>query len=330
MGVISTKEILDRYYDSVAGTPAEKSRCQIDKPELYDYEKKIGKELIDMDVDDLFGLIIEFRNKRRGSEVKYLVSHSSYDQLSSLLRSIFDFYIDNIQPVKNPLNDKRMKGMNAVKRLSQGKETFRWVDVENIIKKLHRDFDSEKADYIELILLLFYNGFSRADEIVALKEDMISDRNQTVSFEGKTLHLSDRCYALLKKFNELETMPGWRGDYILASWRGSYFKFIIRPSQEAELNNRPMSAVRDTINRCLSVNVNDKYNTKINYYMLYFLGFYEFMVRRYGEEEVNRMITSYRNSEDVAKLMNLAHEYGVKTDNISHLKRNLRPFITEV
>ena len=39
------------------------------------------------------------------------------------------------------------------------------------------------------------------------------------------------------------------------------------------------------------------------------------------------MITSYRDSDDVAELMSLAEEYGVQVDNISHLKRYLRPFI---
>ena len=68
MGKVSTQELLDMYYASVAGTSAEKTRVQIDRPELYAYEIKIGKELIDMDVDDLFGLIIEFRNKRKGKE----------------------------------------------------------------------------------------------------------------------------------------------------------------------------------------------------------------------------------------------------------------------
>ena len=65
MGIKSTKEILDMYYESVAGTSIEKTRVQIDRAELYEYEMRIGKELIDMDVDDLFELIIEFRNKRR-------------------------------------------------------------------------------------------------------------------------------------------------------------------------------------------------------------------------------------------------------------------------
>lgn len=327
MGLISTKELLERYYESVAGTSAEKTRVQIDKTELYAYEMKIGKELIDMDVDDLFGLIIEFRNKRKGKEIKHMISHSSYDQLSTLLRSIFNFYIDNVQPIRNPLNDKRMKGKEAAKRLAQGREPFRWAVVEDIIRKLHRDFDTDKADYIELIILLFYNGFAKAEEIVTLKADMINHHNKSVKLTARTIRLSDRCYELLTKFYNLKTIAGWRGDYALASWQGSYFKFIIRPSVEDELDKRPKTAMCDIINRCIATNINDKYDTKINYHILYMLGFYEFIVGKHGEEKTNKMIASYRDSDDVAELMSLAKEYGVQVDNISHLKRYLRPFI---
>ena len=124
MGIISTKELLDRYYASDAGTSAETTRSQIDKPELYAYEMKIGKELIDMDVDDLFGLIFEFRNKRKGKEIEYMISHSSFDQLSTLLRAIFNFYIDNIQPIRNPLNDKRMKAKKQLRDWRRAENLF--------------------------------------------------------------------------------------------------------------------------------------------------------------------------------------------------------------
>jgi len=327
MGLISTQELLKRYYASIAGTSNEKTKVQIDKPELYAYEKKIGKELIDMDVDDLFGLILELRNKRKGKEIKYMIAHSSYDQLKTLLNSIFEFYIDTVIPIKNPFNDKRMKGKEATKRLAQGREQFRWAVVEDIIYQLHKDFDNDKADYIELILLLFYNGFSKADDIVSFLPEMLNHHNKTVKLQSRTVLLSNRCYELLVKFHNMETIAGWRGDFILSSWNGSYFKFIIRPSKKDEFNSRPKTAMCDIINRCIATNVNDKYDTKINYHILYMLGFYEFIVGKHGEKKTNAMLTSYRDSDDVAELMSLAEEYGVQVDNVSHLKRYLRPFV---
>ena len=79
MGKISTKQLISRYFKSIEGTPAEKQRAIIDKTELYDYEEKIGKELIDMDVDDLFGLINELNNKKNGKDIPLwrLIIHST-------------------------------------------------------------------------------------------------------------------------------------------------------------------------------------------------------------------------------------------------------------
>lgn len=329
MGLISTQELLNRYYESVKGTSYEKTRTQIDRPELYAYEQKIGKELIDMTPDDLKGLFIEFGNKRKGKEIKYLTATKSSDQLKTQLNLIFEFYIDKVQPIKNPFSNRQMKGIELTKSLAKGREAFRWSTVEDIITKVHRDYESDRADYIELIILMFYNGFSKAEEIVELQADMINHYHKTVKLPDRStsIRLSDRCYELLTKFNKLETIAGWRGDYILASWKDSYFKFIIRPSKKDELNNRPQTAMCDMINRWLAEKVNDKYQTKINYHILYMLGFYEFIVGKHGEEKANAMLTSYRDSDDVAELMSLAKEYGVQVDNVSHLKRYLRPFV---
>lgn len=329
MGLISTQELLKRYYESVKGTSYEKTRVQIDRPELYAYEQKIGKELIDMTPDDLKGLFIEFGNKRKGKEIKYLTATKSSDQLKTQLKMIFDFYSDEFELIKNPFNDRKMKGMELTKRLAQGREPFRWSTVADIIDKVHRDYESDRADYIELIILLFYCGFSKAEDIVELKADMINHYHKTVKlpYKNTPIRLSDRCYELLTKFDKLETVSGWRGDYILASWKDSYFKFIIRPSKKAELDNRPQTAMCDMINRWLAEKVNDKYQTKINYHILYMLGFYEFIVGKHGDEKANAMITSYRDSDDVAELMSLAKEYGILVDNVSHLKRYLRPFV---
>ena len=47
--------------------------------------------------------------------------------------------------------------------------------VEDIIKKLHKDRTPDRADYIELIILLYYSGFESAAEITELKENDIKE-----------------------------------------------------------------------------------------------------------------------------------------------------------
>lgn len=326
MGKISTKQLISRYFKSIEGTPAEKQRAIIDKTELYDYEEKIGKELIDMDVDDLFGLINELNNKKNGKDIPFMTAHYSFDHLTVLLRAIFNFYIDTVEPIKNPLYDKRMKGKEATKRLAQGKETLRFDYVQNIINKVHNDTTEDRADYVELIMLLYYSGFENAEEIATFKGSAINHRNRTVAMTGRTVQLTDRCYELLQKFEGIDELVEWR-TYYLTTYRGGYFKFIVQEKQLAEFDDRDIRSICNMINRQISVYVNQPYNTKINFSILYWLGFYDSIVKKYGEEETNRMLLSFRNSDDVTKLMNCARDYGVKVDNISHLKRFLRPFV---
>lgn len=327
MGKISTTELLDNYFASIAGTPAEKQRPVIDKPELYAYELQIGKELIDMDVDDLFGLINELNNKKKDKEIPFMTAHYSYDHISVLLRAIFNFYIDTVEPIKNPLYDKRMKGKEAIKRLAKDKEILHFNYIEKIIDRVHSDAKSEdRADYVELIMLMYYCGFETSEEIVNLKGKAINHRARTIAMPGRTVQLTDRCYELLEKFNKMEILEGWR-TYYMTSYRGGYFKFIVQARQLENFDDRDPVIVCDMLNRQISTMVNQPYNTKINYSILYWLGFYDFIVKKYGEKDTNKMLLSYRNSEDVTKLMNCAREYGVKVENISHLKRFLRPFI---
>lgn len=326
MGKISTEQLISRYFKSIEGTPAEKQRAIIDKTELYDYEEKIGKELIDMDVDDLFGLINELNNKKNGKDIPFMTAHYSFDHLTVLLRAIFNFYIDTVEPIKNPLYDKRMKGKEATKRLAQGKETLRFDYVQSIINKVHNDTTEDRADYVELIMLLYYSGFENAEEIATFKGSAINHRNRTVAMTGRTVQLTDRCYELLQKFEGIDELVEWR-TYYLTTYRGGCFKFIVQEKQLAEFDDRDIRSICNMINRQISVYVNQPYNTKINFSILYWLGFYDSIVKKYGEEETNKMLLSFRNSDDVTKLMNCARDYGVKVDNISHLKRFLRPFV---
>ena len=289
MGKISTKQLINRYFKSIEGTPAEKQRAIIDKTELYDYEEKIGKELIDMDVDDLFGLINELNNKKNGKDIPFMTAHYSFDHLTVLLRAIFNFYIDTVEPIKNPLYDKRMKGKEATKRLAQGKETLRFDYVQSIINKVHNDTTEDRADYVELIMLLYYSGFENAEEIATFKGSAINHRNRTVAMTGRTVQLTDRCYELLQKFEGIDELVEWR-TYYLITYRGGYFKFIVQEKQLAEFDDRDIRSICNMINRQISVYVNQPYNTKINFSILYWLGFYDSIVKKYGEKETNRII----------------------------------------
>ena len=73
--------------------------------------------------------------------------------------------------------------------------------------------------------------------------------------------------------------------------------------------------------------VNNQYNTHINYSNLYLLGFYDYMAKRFGTDELNEMLYSNYDSESLKNIQQAAREYDFKLENISHLKRRLRMFI---
>ena len=326
MAKIPTNELLDSFFASTDGAKYANHRKIIKETQLYAYELKIGKELIDMDADDLIGFFSEMDTRRNGAESNIIASNSTLDQVIVIYRKIFDYYIDEYELIRNPFRDKKLKGTELIKNISKGRERFNWDMVEDIIRKLHKDFPQERADYIELIMLLYYNGFENATEIVELQEKDINHKNKTAALSGKTVQLSDRCYTLLVNFNQMETLEGWR-NYVMASWHGSYFKFIVQANRAYDIDDRPLRAMRENINVNLCKYVNNQYNTHINYSNLYCLGFYDFMVKKYGSEEVDRMLLSNYNSDDVRALQQAASEYGFRNDNIAHLKRRLRMFV---
>ena len=327
-GKLTTKQLFDAFFAEKDEEVTRKTRTQVDRPEVYAFEKKIGKQLVEMDIEELFQMILSFDGNRNYKNSSFKIGYSSYDQIASMYRSIFNYYIDNVKPIKNPFNDKRMKGMEAAKRLSQNKEPFSIDIVNDVIKKMHNDIDTNHANYYECIMLLYYNGFAKGEEIALLDEDMISPKDKTVRLPGRTIQLSDRCFELLEFVHNMEDIEGWRGNLVMATWQGHYFKYIVREKGVQKLQERPVGEIANVINRAIVVNVKNKYKVDVGYRILYLLGFYDFMVNKFGKDRVRELITSVRNPECTADLVGAARNYGVVVDNVSHLKKWLRPFIS--
>ena len=64
----------------------------------------------------------------------------------------------------------------------------------------------------------------------------------------------------------------------------------------------------------------------IGYRKLYLLGFYDTLVKKYGEKRAKEIITSIRVSEDINALATVMNEYGLVIDNMTYLRRNLVQF----
>lgn len=330
MATMDTKEVFDLYFKDVPHDMARKSRPQVDRPEVYAYEAELGKQIFDMDVEELFGLILSFNKNREFGESNFSISYGSYDQIASTYRSIWNFYIDNIEIIRNPWNDKKMRGVAATKRLAESKTAFTYDIIEKVLSKIKQDYEDVNCDYgkyLECLILLFYNGFAEAQEIVLLKEDAINFKTHEVRLLGRTIHLSDRCFELLQYVHSLHEIMVWRSCYTVVSYQNSYFKFIIRAKEVETFQEKSLVDVGAIITRKITTNIRKKYGIDINYRMIYLLGFHDYIVSKVGEEKTKALITSVRNSVDAQELMKYAKEYGVVADNVSYIKKLLRPFI---
>lgn len=332
MGVISTEELLRKFFSNPDwGRKYYLNRKAIKEDQLLEFEKQIGKELVEMSVDDFIQFLSTVNFRKNKLESNIIPNRYSLDFLITLYKQIINYYIDycinNGYPaIKNIFYDKRLSCTNLAIELSEGKEIFSWEMVSGIIKKLHKDRTQDRAEYLELIILLYYCGFENAAEIAELKENDINHHAKTVFLIGRTVRLSERCYSLLTKFHEKYTFDE-TPKFIFCSWHDSYFKFIVAKNNEYNFDERTLLDTRQFINAQLSKYINTPYQTQINGSNLYKLGFYDYLVSKYGEEEVNTILLANYDKERVQKLQQSANEYGFKYSTVSHLKRQMRMFI---
>ena len=326
MEKFNTHDLIDEYFKTRPETTVRKIRSQIDRQELYDYERKIDKPLVDMDAMEIAEMIKTFTNKSFSKKV-YKVSFRTYDTILSFLRDFFNWYIDNYKVIKNPCNDKRIKGRNVLHMFADSTDVFTKDSMEEAIVQIRNSQIEEYADYQEAIIRMFYEGFPESIDIVNLKEGDVNKEKKTAIVRGREIQLSDRLYELLHKINMMETYPAYRGDYLMMSYRGSYFKYPTREKFKNEFNERPPEYWASYISRVFNRDIKIKLDININARTLSLRGFYDYVVENYGQEETDRMIMSVRSPEDAKKLMAAADQYGIQEQNVTTLKKLLMQFV---
>ena len=324
---IPTKDILEDYFSTMKKGVEVRIRYQVDRKELYAYEKKIGKQLFEMNSDELFAMINTFGSQRKTVAGRSSMPYNSFFQVCSMYRQIFNYYIENYQVIRNPFNEKSMKGNQALERILQITDRVTQEDVEDIVKKLHSDLPEERANYVECIIRLFCDGFATNEEIVLLKEDMIDFRNKRVIMPNRTIVLKERTISLLTYVHSLEEIDANHGVYKATQYRDYYFKYFVFPRNVATFGNKEPEEIAALISRTFNVYVRRPYGTNLNYRSLFLLGFYQKLVETYGEDRTKEMIMSVRNSGDTNDVFKMARLYGVNTSNISTLRKSLRIYI---
>ena len=117
MSKLPTNELFDRFFASPCGKKYENHRKIIREEQLYAYELKIGKELVDMDVDELIEFFSNMKLRKNSVSSNMIPSNSSIDQILVIYRQVFDYYIDEIEVIKNPFRNPKMRGQELYKNM---------------------------------------------------------------------------------------------------------------------------------------------------------------------------------------------------------------------
>ena len=335
---MTTKEMLDRCFTDDTSMPESfiKKRTNIDKPLLFEYETEIGKQLVDMDVNEITELI--FRNAKGNVQNQPYIAVSYVSQLAMMLRKIMKWYGDNIDLTHNNIfGNPKLKSKNLLMAVIKKAGRISWSDVEVLISKLHNEplmnwsvngVDYTRADYVELVMLLFYSGFSKQTEILEFKE--VDLENKSVVLPDRTVVLTDRTFELLTAFHSQGALPTPNRNttiyHKLLSWHGSYFKFPVRQSQVDVFDNRSETAMRNRISDTIQHWIGKTYSNGICMNALFWLGIHDRLAEKFGEDELRTMILNH-NQKDFQRLVSALNNSGVLHLSADSIMNNLLQFV---
>ena len=332
MAVITTKQLMDEYFaeQERQGKDVRRNQSQLDRPEVYAYEQKIGKQLVEFDADEILEMISTFQNKKNKfayAEEGPKMSANSYKRYISGYKQIFLFYVKHHELVRSPYDDPKLKGINVHMHRAESRDRLTWAKVEGILNRLSTKYEYERACYFELIIRLFYDGFANAHEIINMKEADINTRRREVTVPGRIVRLSERTYQLLQENHKATQMDVHRTKMDMMSWHGSYMKFFVHNGRVSDFSAIDAISVARKITVPISSTIPKDFGISLSFRRLYLLGFYDYLVRNTSEERAKEMILAKSSPAAQEEFMALIDAYPVITDNVFVLKQSLVEFI---
>lgn len=322
---MTTREIFDNFYNEYDKSVVTIVKTMIDKPYLYEYEKKIGVQLIDMDEDQLIGLIdVILHHRQKKHDVEYL-SILSYNNVRNALYSVFESYIA-IHPMRNPFRSAKFTKDNARKILLENKKPFTMAEVNGLIDKMRIEYGNEHAEYLEMLMLLFYSGFKDYMEIVNCKMEQFNPKTKTIAMVGRTVTLTDRCFYLLQKFNSSHYVHGNRYLFYIGHWNGGLFPYALKESVMDRIVDYEEKQIRGILNQQYTYYILKPHDLKIHHQTLFYLGIYDRMVARYGLAQTLDMI--YSKGDKYPDQWNLVRiDSGLTQKTIASFQDSLLTFV---
>ena len=332
MGVLSTREILDKFYDSgvYSKTRIANVKRFVDIPILFEYEQSIGKELVDMDKEEFIYLVRALLTKSLSTDKRECIILSDYKIVRTCLIAICEWYSYEFEPITIWLRSPDLKGVNGLMKIkSISSAPLTWKELEDIFADMRINGIEDRADYTELTAGLFYCGFYQTSEVVNFKEEDIDFCAKTIALPDRNVKINDRIMELLQANHLAYEYKTARRVVSMRSWRDSYMHFIVDPKKEDDFDLRSESVVTIVLNKLLSEHIKNNYGLKVTFKNIFWLGCYDYIVRKCGQEHAYKLIMSTRNSDDIAELMTYTNEFGVAHIGMSpaEIKTHLRMFV---
>lgn len=316
---MTTKELFEAYFGE-RNHKRNNVKNSVDRPEVYEMEDKLGKPLIEFTPDECMEMLKYFGEGKR-------FALNSYSAWISIYRSIFDFYSDNVELVRNPFNDKRFKHVDLLaKELGFHENKLTMEDVNAAIEKINNESESiERARYIECMMRLFLDGISSIEELVTIRTEQVNlDESTITRDDGIIIHLSERTVHLLMMIEEMESMSCGKRKGYMVTWRNHYIKY---PSRFKNIDDRDIRDVCKMVSRVFSQGVRKVTEANITYQTLYHLGLYEYLKGKFGDEMLSQMLTSDgKRGKIVDDFQSALVEYGVSKKSVYTIKRALSQY----
>lgn len=245
---MTTQELIREYTEyKFRNGKTDKKRFEnyYDREEIYAYEKKLNKTILNMSKDEIFDMIFTFNFRD--------ITFVTFKSMCEFFNGLFGYYIDNYGRIKAPLTDEDIKVSNT--RIEYYKRHTPIVNEEEI-NKLLEGISKENSDFtlhIECMIRLFYEGVYSFDELAGIKaEDVHLDENY-IWVGNRKVFISDRIVELLNKLltkTTIITPIGRYGEreFAYVSWNGSYLKFPTdSPETFSDSKEKPRDAISHRI-----------------------------------------------------------------------------------
>lgn len=315
---VATKTVIEEYKQDLEDRGYTHNIRTIDLPELYEYERSIGKSLFEMNSDELKGMFSSIYAKGG--------TYNSINSIIAVFRNLFNFYINNYEVIINPFNFREWRGATAISNILASRSDYRVTTekFESMLLAIRLGLENSPkkfiyANYYECIFRLAYDGLFCAAEYLEFKEKDVDFEKKTIRLHERTVHLSDRTMELLLEVHKSDFSSEKFVGSNLRSYNGSYFKFICRngADHEKKFDESTPFAVTRAMNTKLN-NVREESNTpyKYNFRELCILGFYDYLVSKYGEDYVREMILSERNKTYAKILREEAEKYEIPLSQV--------------